>query len=181
MFGDSTNLPIGGGIILSALLYGAISVFVTGPLVAERTIERGDWQAQCRANLKDALVTDERASDPLPNVLPNLDCNSLLGMFGTEGRQICRRYGNPGFKLPGMDQLEARQKQMREIRRRRLEAAIGNLASRCHCAASLIMENRRIPFAIYAGSARLIAPAPVKNLAHELEASLRSPLCAAQE
>lgn len=181
MFGDSSNLPIGGGILLSALLYGAMAVFITGPLVAERTIERGGWQAQCRADLKDALVAEESVSAPAADVLPRFDCDSLLGMFGAEGRQICRRHGNFEFRLPGMDQLEARRKQLREIKRRRLETAIGNVASRCACAAALTLETRRIPFAIYAGSARLITPAPVKNLSNELEASLRSPLCAAQK
>ena len=178
MFGDGSNLPIGGSIVLAAAAYAAISAFVTGPLIAERTIERSAWQAQCRADLKDALVAEENASAPAGEILPRFDCDSLLGMFGAEGRQVCRRYGNPNFRLPGMDQLEARQNQMREIRRRRLDAAIGNVASRCACAAALTLETRRIPFAIYAGSARLITPAPVKNLSNELRSSLRSAVCA---
>jgi len=181
MFGDGNNLPVGGSILLAAVAYAAISAFVTGPLVAERTIERGGWQAQCRADLKDHLLAEESASAPAPDIFPRFDCDSLLGLFGAEGRQICRRYGNPNFRLPGMDQVEARQKQMREIRRRRLDVAISNVASRCDCAAALTLETRRIPFAIYAGSARLITPAPVKNLSNELKASLRSPLCAGKE
>ncbi len=181
MFGDGNNLPVGGSIVLAAAAYAAISAFVTGPLVAERTIERGGWGSSCRANLKDRLLAEENASAPEMDVLPRLDCNSLLGLFGAEGQQACRRHGNFEFRLPGMDQLEARQKQMRKIRQRRLDAAIGNVASRCACAAALTLESRRIPFAIYAGSARLLTPAPVKNLPNELEASLRSPLCAGKE
>ena len=177
MFGEGNNLPIGGGILLAAAAYAVISAFVTGPLVAERTIERGGWQAQCRADLNDRLLAEESAS--VPDVLPNMDCNALMGLFGTDGRQICR--GLESFGLPGLDQIQAQQRRMQEARQRRLETAIGNVASRCACAAALTLETRRIPFAIYSGSARLITPAPVKNLTNELEASLRSPLCAGKE
>lgn len=171
MFGHSSNLPVGGSILLAAATYAAISAFVTDPLVAERTIERGGWESSCRADLKHALAAEESAG--APDSLPSFDCNALLGLFGPEARQICR--------LPGIGQIEAQQRQMREIRQRRLEAAIGNVASRCACAAAATVETRRIPFAIYARSVRLITPAPVRNLQSELQASLRSPLCASQE
>lgn len=180
MFGDTNSLPIGGSVLLAAAAYAVISAFVTGPLVAERTIERGGWESSCRANLKDLLLAEENASVSESEVIPRFDCNSVLGLFGAEGRQVCRRHGNFEFRLPGMEQLEARQRQMREMRQRRLDAAIGNVASRCACAAAVTMEARRIPFAIYAGSARLITPVPVKNLSNELEASLGSPLCTAK-
>ncbi|OXT01632.1 hypothetical protein B7H23_01280 [Notoacmeibacter marinus] len=172
---DISNLPVTGGVIVGALVYGAISLSATGPLVGERLIEKTGWQQQCQARLIREL---ERNQTP-PDFVPKLDCSSVFGLFGREGRQLCQTYGN--FELPLFDQLNAHQQQLAEANRKRLENSAAKTSSRCACAEAFVLEKRRTDFALHAGSLRLIEPAPVTALDHELNTALHTPACALKE
>lgn len=172
---DFNNLPIGGMTLVTALVYGAFSLAVTGPLVIDRTIEKSGWIAQCQRSLHEEI----RASEDAPALTPQLDCDSIFGMFGREGRRFCGKYGN--FNLPVFDQLNDFQRRIQKQREARLDQAAEASAYRCDCAVSVTEEKNRIPFALYAGSARMITPTAVKNLSSELQTSLHSSACAAKQ
>ncbi|MGB7433205.1 MAG: hypothetical protein WA921_12135 [Ahrensia sp.] len=169
------DLPISGMTVIAAVGYAAISYLVTGPLVVDRTVQKSGWVAQCQRDLHGEI----QSSRQVPEFTPQLDCNSILGMFGNEGQQLCRKYGN--FKVPLFDQLNDYQRRIQEQEEARLAQAADASTYRCDCAVSLTQETRRIPFALHAGSARLITPAAIKNLNSELQTSLRSPLCAGKQ
>ena len=66
----------------------------------------------------------------------------------------------------------------RDAQQRRMEYAASLAGSRCECAVTTTLENRRVPLAIHAGSARLVTPPSIKLLESDLVASLNSPACA---
>ena len=169
------DLPFNGMTLIGVIGYAALSLAVTGPLVIDRTVQKSGWIAQCQRSLHEEI----RSGEDVPAFTPQIDCNSIFGIFGRDGQQLCREYGN--FKLPFVDQLNEYQQRIQKQKDARLAQAADASAYRCDCAVSLTQETRRIPFALYAGSARLIKPTAVKNLASELQTSLRSPLCAGKQ
>lgn len=170
---DFSNTPISGGLVFGLIGYAAISAFITGPIIGERTIKKSNWDQQCKAIIQTQLEADR----PLPEFTPKMDCNSILGLFGTQGRQVCRQYGNPELKLPMLDQLREFQQRKNTFQAKRLSLAVSQAGSRCDCAISLTLEKRRMPLAIYAGTARLVTPPPIKNISSELLSALNSPQC----
>ena len=171
---DTNALPLSGGIVIAGLLYAGVSVLVTGQVVGERTINKSNWEPQCHAALKSEII----AREPAPTFTPKFDCNSILGLFGAEGKKVCRRHGNPQFNFPMLDQLNAQKRRVQALQQKRLSFAASKIGSRCGCAMSVTLEKNRIPWAIYAGSIRTITPSAIKNVQFELETALRSPLCA---
>lgn len=169
------DLPFNGMTLIGVIGYAALSLTVTGPLVIERTIQKSGWIAQCQRSLHEEI----RANEEMPVFTPRLDCNSIFGIFGQEGQQLCRDFGN--FSLPFVDQLNEYEQRIQKLNEDRLAQAAQSSAYRCDCAVSVTQETRRTPFALYAGSARLIKPTAVKNLDSELQTSLRSPLCAGKQ
>ncbi|MEZ5766181.1 MAG: hypothetical protein R3D69_19335 [Xanthobacteraceae bacterium] len=101
----------------------------------------------------------------------------MLGAFMPELGRICDQYGNPDLSMGAGDVLREKERQLREAEERRIADAAANSGSRCACAAAVFLEEQRIPLALYAGSARLITPAPIKNLRSELSAALNAPQC----
>lgn len=177
MLSDASSLPTGGGLIFALLAYGAVSLFVTGPLVGERTIERSGWAETCQR----ALRAEIAETAPAPAFTPNLSCNAIFGMFGPDGRRLCARYGDQAFGLPLLDQLQDYQRQLRQAEERRLEAVIARSGSRCGCAATVVVQDQqRVSFAIHAASARAVTPPGVAALQEELMTALRSPRCASR-
>ena len=169
---DLSSLPVSAGLVLGLILYAGVSLFGTGPLVGERLIERVDWDAQCHRE----LVADLKARTPSAPPVPKLGCRSVFGgLFGRDGQRLCERHGD--FALPGLDQLAAHRRRLEEQRRQRLQRAAARTGSQCRCAANLTLEKRRTAFALHTGSLRLMTPAPVRDLRHELTASLADPLC----
>lgn len=173
MMFDAHNLPVGGGLVLACALYAGVSYFGTGPLVGERTIEKSDWVETCQVSLE-AEVSANRPQAPL---VPRLDCHSTLGLLGREFEAVCDRHGNPEFKLPFQDQLQAQERAVYEAKERRLAMRAAQSGTRCACAASLALENRTA-WALYAGSARIITPPSVRNLDATLARALHTPHCA---
>jgi len=172
MFENGNSLPVSGGIIVAGLIYAGVSMFVTGPVIGERTIARSNWNQQCKAVLKSEIV----AQAPAPTFTPRLNCNAILGLFGGQGQALCRQYGDR--LLPFTNQLQELQSRKQTFQQRRMSLAISQSKNRCDCAAALTLEQKRVPLAIYAGSIRLVSPPAIKNLKSELITALRSPRCA---
>ena len=173
MFQDGNGLPVSGGVIVAGLIYAGVSMFVTGPVVGERTIAKSGWAQQCKAVLKSEIIVQA----PAPTFTPRLNCNALFGLLGDQGQAWCSMYGNR--LLPFTNQLEKLQSRKRAFQQKRMSLAISQSKNRCDCAAALTLEQKRVPLAIYAGSIRLVTPPAIRNLKSELITSLRSPRCAA--
>ncbi|MEX0956375.1 MAG: hypothetical protein WDZ83_14340 [Rhizobiaceae bacterium] len=173
MFGEG-NLPVTGGVALTALVYGAISLFVTGPLIGERMIAKSGWENQCRSGLVRAIESEQRAAVP---AIPDLDCDALIApLFGSEGSRFCQRHG--GFRLPFADQLQAQKRRAEELARRTLEGAAAKAGSRCSCAIARTLTDERVSLAIAAASLRLVVPRAASDLNSGLQSALGSDQCA---
>jgi len=170
---DLQNFPISGGLIMAAAGYVAISFFITGPLIGERTIAKSGWSESCPVALKSKLS----AQKPTVPMVPRMDCASTFGWLGQEFEQLCHGFGNPEFKTPEQHMAEAQERALYEMRNRQLEQRAAQSESRCGCAAALVLENQTA-WALYAGSARLMVPPKIKDLESELTRILHSPHCA---
>jgi hypothetical protein len=175
MLPDPTSLPFTGSALAFGLLYAGVSLFITGPLVGERTIAKSGWADSCEI----AVVRGAETGNPLlDDILPGLDCDSLFApWFGEEGAQFCQRHGGE-FALPFVEQFQQNQRRREE---KRLSRTTDGAASRCSCAISYTLESERIPLAIHAGTLRLVTPHSIKNLSGELGAALNTSQCAMKE
>lgn len=174
---DAGSLPIGGGLALGVVIYGAAAFFVAAPVIGERIAERSNWDAQCQA-LIGARLELER-SDPV--FTPKMDCQSTLGVLFPGMEAVCRKHGNPEFNFPMLDQLNEVQRKKNELQEKRLALSVSQSASQCSCAVSLAIERNRTSLALLASSARLVESASIKNdLKPELVSALNSPRCAAK-
>lgn len=173
MLPDVTGWPISGGIVVAGLLYAGVSMFATGPIIGERTIAKSDWDEQCAT----IVVRGIQSSQPDEPFVPDLTCQSLIApMLGREGEALCRAYGDD--LIPFAGQLREQQRRVHDLNQQRLSNAVADAGNRCSCAASYMLEDKRVAFAIYAGSLRLIKPPAVKNLPAELRSALAAPQCA---
>ncbi|MCA1241462.1 hypothetical protein LC092_03315 [Stappia stellulata] len=173
MIQDGHGLPIAGGALVAALLYGLTSAFVTGPLVGARLIDKADWAPRCEAGLHVAAAR----RDPPAARLPKIGCNTIFGIFGRDGDAYCAVHGHRFGRLPGADLLDQIQTQAEDARRKRLEHAASEAGTRCACAKTTLLEDKRIAFALHAGSLRLLTPPAVESLDAQLARTLASPAC----
>ncbi len=173
MMETGQTLPLGSGTFIAGAFYVAASLFVTGPVVGERTIAKSKWSEQCTVRLRQEIVTSLPEATPLPD----LDCQSLLGWMGQRGMDVCRKHGNPALNLPFVNELQAHQRKLNQLKHERLKTKAEGAGSRCACAASVSLEKRRVAWALHAGSLRLITPPTLKNLNAELQAALQTPYC----
>jgi hypothetical protein len=173
---DTSNFPIGGSLLVGLLAYGFISMFWTGPLVAERVMElQIDWPNACRQSLKRKII-EKHEEENQPVFQPRLSCD-MIGSLNPRWQAFCDYYlRGPLGKYDSMLGNISRKK--REYQQKRLAEAISKTGSRCSCAIAATLEKRRTSFALYAGSLRLIEPAAIRNLTSELESALHSPACA---
>ena len=170
---DTPQLPLTGGTLVACAAYSAVSLLVTGPIVGERTIEKAGWSRQCEAGLE-AEITAQR---PAPRIIPRTDCQSILGGWMPELGRLCRDLGNPDFGGPAADLLREQERLRQEAEEQRVANAAARSGTRCSCAAAVFVEEQRLSLALYAGSARLITPAPIKDLQSELTRALHGPAC----
>lgn len=176
MLPDPTGWPISGGILAAGALYAGISMFATGPLVAERTIARMGWKAECARTV---VARSEERREPEP-ISPQIDCGALAGaMLGEDGYQLCRQFG-PLLNLP-FAQVREQERRLHEANERRIAREAAGAGNRCACATTYTLEDNRFDFALYAGSLRLITPPAVRNLSTELTSALATPVCAMKE
>ena len=176
MFQDTGGLPIAGGALMAVVLYGGVSLFITGPVIAERTIEKSDWAARCDGFIRAEIKADE----PEAPRIPKLGCSAIFGLYGRAGQEYCRVHGHHFDNNILPQTLEAAQKAKRAARKKRMDYAASRAGSRCDCAVTMTLEKRRTDFALYAGTLRLVVPRSVKALQSELTSALNSPECAAK-
>lgn len=176
MFGDSGSLPITGGALLAAALYAGVSLFITGPLVGERMAAKMDWAGQCAGNIRAEVQAQESGTSA---TLPRFGCNETFGLLhGDAGMRFCQKHGHYFDDNPINRALDRLERAKREAQQKRMEYAASRAGSRCDCAVTTTLESRRIPLAIYAGTARLVTPPSIKLLASDLATSLNTPACA---
>lgn len=175
MFGENGTLPITGGALLAAALYAGVSLFITGPLIGERMVAKMDWAGQCAGNIR----AEVEARETQETRLPRLRCHDVFSiLYGEKGAWFCSRHGERIDNNPINDVIDKVERTKREAQQKRMDYAASRAGSRCECAVTTTLENRRVPFAIYAGTARLVTPPSVKLLASDLTTSLNTPACA---
>lgn len=169
---NTSDLPISGGVLLAGVIYIGVSLFVTGPMVATRTIEKSDWKHVCNDGITSAI---EAQRTPL-KVIPRTDCRSLLGGFMPELGNLCDQYGNPDFGGSTAQVLREQERRRVEAEENRLAALASKSESACGCAASIVAQDRG--WALHAGTFRIVTPPSVKHLDSELHGALQSSHCA---
>lgn len=147
---DLQHLPLGGGLVLTAAGYAAISYLVTGPLIGERTIARSGWAQACPAALHAGAA---RATTPTPRQ----NCRTIVGAMAQEFAPFCDLLAVVPPVEPAPRQTVSPQ-------------------TRCACAASRTLDHRTA-WALYAGSARLVTPPTIKALDSTLTQALHAPPC----
>jgi len=168
---DFNGLPFSGGIVIAGLIYAGASMLVTGPTIGERVIEKSNWAPRCERVLQEAIILE----NPAPVSAPRPDCGSLLGaLFGADGAELCGALD--GLINPIVGQIEAQERKLALANQKRIELAASQSSSRCSCAQVVVLENR-VPWALYAGSFRLVTPSAVRNLDGQLMSALSSPVC----
>lgn len=171
---NASDLPISGGVLLAGAAYVCASLFITGPLIATRTIEKSDWTQSCSATIHSAIAAQRT---PV-KVIPRTDCKALLGGFLPELGQMCDQYGNPDFGGGTSQMLREQERRRIEAEEKRLAALAAGSGSACGCAASIVAQDHS--WAIHAGTFRIVTPPAVKHLNAELYGALQSPHCAIQ-
>lgn len=175
MFMNGEGAQFSGGLFAMGAIYALISMFVTGPLIGERMVEKLDWAAKCERLISHEIASAEDTVAPAPR----FGCDDLLGtLFGREGSEFCDYYGGAFENNPITESLEAASNVQREAQQLRRELAASRAGSRCECAVTTTLEDRRVQLAIYGGSARLVTPPSIKLLGSELEVNLSSTACA---
>lgn len=169
MWSDTAGLPLGGGLLIAGLIYAGASLFITGQVVGERTIHQADWIPRCEKGIVAAVTRD---APVLQTPVKTPDCETIMGSFaGRDGRAMCGAFGFM-FENPAAAHIEAQNRRLRQAQKARVKQA----GSRCSCAVHVALEDR-VPWAIHAGSFRLISPPPVRNFEAELSAALSSDTC----
>lgn len=175
MFITGEGFPVTGSALVAGLSYALLSMFVTGPLIAERMVAKVNWPQKCERLISDEFV----AASPPPRATPKLGCDALFGsFFGQEGADFCDYYGDAFDNNPITQSADAIAQAERQAQEMRKDFAVARASSRCECAVTTTLEDRRIPFAIYGGSARLITPPSIRALSSDLEVNLNSAACA---
>lgn len=87
---DINTFPISGRLLMTLLLWGGVSAFALGPLVAEREIKRTNWGAVCVATLPHPVDANRTAQSAVPE-LRCRDLDQILdGLFGQgTGQALC--------------------------------------------------------------------------------------------
>ena len=171
---DQNQLPVSSGLFLSGLVYAGTCLFITGPLIATRTIENTPWQSACEAGVKAEID----ATRTPPKVIPKTDCRSLVGGLFPQLTGLCAKYGNPDFGGPATEVLRAQERARQALEEKRLALIADSSTSRCDCATQIVVQDKA--WAIYAGGLRLYTPPPLRDLHARLTSALYSPTCTHQ-
>ncbi|MGH1330687.1 MAG: hypothetical protein ACRBBK_07380 [Paracoccaceae bacterium] len=176
---DLSNSPISPSVLIGAALYAGVSFAWSGPVVSDREIAKLNWPMVCEAEL--AAERAATATPPPISAVPDLNCNDTLSLlFGRDGAALCQDYGSFSIPIPGANALREQEQRVHEAEQRRMALAASRAGSRCDCASAVFQADHRLPLALYAGSARLIAPSQVRNLQSELSRALHSPQCSSE-
>lgn len=179
---DINTFPISGRLLMTLLLWGGVSAFALGPLVATREIERANWGEACAAS----LATQIDARRPVQSDIPDVGCAELGqlmdGLLGQgAGRAICS--DEVGGAVDGTIDLIRKldpnlhaQDAARELAERQSEQSAELAPTRCTCAADVVASDR-LRWAVYAGSGRFIGKG-TETLTSDLTQALHQPVCA---
>lgn len=171
---DMNNLPMSGGLILVIAGYIVAAFFILGPIVGKRSVERGEWVPRCERAVIESV---QRDTPQLQQSTPTPDCKSIMGVFaGRDGEALCGSIGFM-FENPLAGQIETANEQLIERHRNRIARAASQATSSCTCAVNVAGKENSNSWAIYAGSFRLIEPAPIANYETELFSALNSDYC----
>lgn len=170
MLSESGGLPFSGGIVVAGLIYAGVSMFVTGALVGDRTIEKSGWLPRCERTVLASATANQLA----PQSIPQFNCGIMGQLFGADSKNLCDTLGE--VLNPLTSQIATQERRLVEANRRRIAAAASRATSACTCAINVTLE-KRVPWTLYAGSFRLIKPSTIGNLDAELMTSLNSPFC----
>jgi hypothetical protein len=174
---DFSTLPLPQNFILAVLLYSGAS-FIAGQFVGDRTIDKSGWIARCETAIKESVQSQIATKREDEALVPDTDCQSLIGRWHPDLNRLCGEFGNPDFG--GFDARVAREaeRRARELEHRQLEAAAAGAGSQCECAAAVYRRENMIGLAVYAGSARLFTAPQISNMRSGLQDALGNPLCA---
>lgn len=163
-----------GGVGLALIFYALFMAFAVGPELGQRTIDAQGWPQTCQSTI---ASTVQRRNVPAASI-PRLNvCRMVFGFYGQDGQRYCDFHGDR-FNSGINSTVDALNGYADTINDWRTDQATIDAPDRCSCASSLVLENERVSFALYAGSARLITPPTIRNLRSELRAALASPHCA---
>lgn len=162
-----------GGIGLAILAYAGVMAFIAGPEIGRRTIEAQNWPQIC----KRTIIRQSQPETPSGSNLPRINlCRTFFGLYGQQGQDYCDVHEN--FWNGPFDQvLNLAEQKKRAAHKWRMDRATEDSTEKCQCAQSLTLERKRLDFALYAGSARIITPPSIQNLQSELKSALSSPRC----
>lgn len=159
---------------LALVGYLAVSGFMTGPLVAKRMAAKSGWDHICASKIRDEVSSKQ---EPVTR-MPKIGCMEIFGgWFGRAGKDYCDMHGGLFENNPINKAVEQFQSAKEAANRKRFEYAASRANDRCACALTTTIESRRIPFAIYAGTLRLVEPSSVTRFESDLTANLNSQLC----
>ncbi|MEO0384163.1 MAG: hypothetical protein AAF234_11495 [Pseudomonadota bacterium] len=172
-----------GGVGLALLGYGLFSAFVSGPELGQRTIDAMNWSENCETAIARQAEPEPRAPAAISRGSVDV-CRIAFSLYGQRGEQYCDMHGatiNGGvddlLDTAGslVDIVEA---PARAARQALAAQAAADAPNRCACAATQVLSDERLSFALYAGSARLITPPAIDTLQSQLRVALSSPYCA---
>ncbi len=174
---DQFTPPISGALFVVVAGYTALSLIVTGPIISKRVTERSGWLQICERSVVQAA---KRKQPKLQSAPPKINCNKIVGVFSgsRDGEAFCNAAGFL-FENPLISQIEDQNRRLRESYNDRVAKAAASAGSRCACSARIIQQDR-VPWAVYAGSLRLIKMPEIDNLNARLNAALLSAVCVAK-
>ncbi len=85
MFIDPQSATAGGGAALALVLYAAGSMFVTGPLVVARSVEKSGWVLRCEKSVQDEVQSRAGTSAQPPTIM---SCDAILGSMDPRVREL---------------------------------------------------------------------------------------------
>jgi len=162
---NSSGWPLSGSFVLGLLCYGAVSIGITGQVVADRTLKLGGHLARCESAIRQGAMNEA----PKAPAMPKIGCATFLG------KAFCDAY-----KVPDIagDLIRRKQAMLRHERDQFIARRIASSKKGCACGARLVKEKYRLQWGLLAGTLRISRPASVTdNLHREVIAAARSKLC----
>mgnify|MGYP001801537046 CR=1 FL=1 len=157
---ETNLLNAGGGIVVAGLIYAGVSMYATGPLILDRTIQKSGWLGRCERLIKIELAS--QSAHHATNT-PTMRCRDAVGMLGPDMGRLFRHFGGDRA-CAMMDAKVAAARRLERLKREGFKAASSRARSRCDCAVSQAIDTNRSAVGLYAGSARLIRSNSIVNL-----------------
>ena len=145
---DFSSLPVPGGFILACGLYAGASV-VAGQVVAGRTIDLSGLIELC----EDELESDHQTQVVPEPVVPETNCDDVIGWLHPDLYRLCYQLGNPDFAGPGAAATREAEKRLRDLENRQLQRAAAGAGSRCECAAAVYRRENLVSWGSMPGRA----------------------------